>query len=341
MLNFKITEYDKKIYSDFLMDFLPDKIIDVHTHIWEEGTLMPRSDNKSNTVSWPFAVAPYCTMDELEQAYGQLFPGKTVKPVLMTSPKADRSSQNGYALKCAKERGLPALYCINYNTSVEEIRQAMADGFCGIKPYVSNAPWHIPSSEIRIYDFLTPEHLSLMNELGGIVMLHIGRPGRLKDPVNIAQLMEIDVKYPNARVIVAHIGRAYIESDIGDAFDTLKHSKNLLFDFSANTLDKAMIECVRAVGSKRLLFGSDMPITTMRMYRVEDNGIYVNVVPRGMYFGISGDKNMRETDEKNITTFIYEELLALKRCAGEANLSSGDIENIMYKNAANLFGIKI
>ena len=32
-------------------------------------------------------------------------------------------------------------------------------GFIGLKPYLNNSPQYIPSNEIRIYDFLTPEHL--------------------------------------------------------------------------------------------------------------------------------------------------------------------------------------
>ena len=49
-------------------------------------------------------------------------------------------------------------------------------------------------------------------------MLHISRPARLKDPVNLAQLLEIEEKYPNVKLIVAHIGRAYTPEDIGDAY---------------------------------------------------------------------------------------------------------------------------
>ena len=178
--------------------------------------------------------------------------------------------------------------------------------------------------------------LELMNELGGTVMLHIARNGRLKDPVNLAQMMEIDEKYPNAKVIIAHIGRAYSPEDIGNAFDILKNSKHLTFDFTANTLDVAMIECIKAVGTKRVMFGSDMPITKMRMYRVSENGNYINVVPRGLYGDVSSDPHMRETDEKDVTFMIYEQILALKRVAIDMKLSDKQIEDIMFLNAKKL-----
>ena len=48
---------------------------------------------------------------------------------------------------------------------------------------------------------------------------------------------------------------------------------------------------------------------------------------------------MRESDETEITTFIYEELLALRRTAEKLGLSREDINDIMYANAARYFGI--
>ena len=180
-----------------------------------------------------------------------------------------------------------------------------------------------------------------MDEVGGIVMLHIPRAGRLRDPVNLAQLVEIDRKYPRAKVIVAHVGRAYCPEDIGEAMSILKNTKNLMFDFSANTLDLAMEKCIEAVGTKRVMFGSDMPYTKMRMYRICESGNYVNVVPRGLYGDVSGDSHMRETDESDITLFMYEELLAFRRAALRLGLTQDDINDIMYNNASEYFGIEL
>ena len=46
---------------------------------------------------------------------------------------------------------------------------------------------NIPSASNAGSDTIpsTPEQLALMDELHGVVMLHISRPGRLADPVNI------------------------------------------------------------------------------------------------------------------------------------------------------------
>ncbi len=167
-------------------------------------------------------------------------------------------------------------------------------------------------------------------------MLHIPRSKRLRDALNVAQLVEIERKFPNVRLIVAHVGRAYSKEDIGDAFDVLKHTQHMYFDFSANVCDDAIAACIKAVGTKRLMFGSDLPIAIMRMYRITENGFYYNVVPRGIYGDVSSDPHMRETDETQVTLMIYEQLRALKRCAVNLKLADSQIEDIMYQNARQL-----
>ena len=87
------------------------------------------------------------------------------------------------------------------------------------------------------------------------------------------------------------------------------------------------------------MYGSDMPYTKMRMYRINEGGRYINVVPRGLYGDVSGDKQMRETDESDITLFIYEELLAFRRAAEKLGLTKEDVSDMMYGNAARYFGI--
>lgn len=341
MFGVNVTDYDRKVYEEELRDFLPENIVDAHVHIYKEEMQQEKAEDRKGCVNWPHMVAPDLTIADMQQSFLQMFPGKNVKAVIMGMPTCRLGEVNDYVYGCAKESGLPALYCTNWDTTEEELRSVMKMGFVGIKPYQNNVPSFLPANEVRIFDMLPHSHLKVMDELGGIVMLHIPRSLRLRDPVNLAQMMEIEEKYPNAKVIIAHIGRAYVPSDFGNAFEILKETKNLLFDFTANTLDLAIRKCIETVGPKRIMFGSDMPITKMRMYRICEESKYVNVVPRGAYGDVSGDPNMRETDDYNeMTTFMYEELRAFKRAAEELGLSKGDVEDIMCNNAANLFNIK-
>jgi len=78
----------------------------------------------------------------------------------------------------------------------------------------------------------------------------------------------------------------------------------------------------------------------MRMYRITENGVYYNVVPRGLYGDIDGEPHMRETDEKDVTLMIYEQIRAMKRVAEELKLTREDIEDIFCGNAKRLLEMK-
>ena len=338
MFGIQLTDYDKRVYEEKLADFLPDRIIDAHAHVWLQGMKRDQEDRKG-CVSWTNLVAPDMSYEDIYETNRTLFPGKVVKPVLMGSPTCYLGMVNEYVGNIIKRKGEACLYCTSYDTSKSQILKAMAQGYIGIKPYLANCAPYIPANEIRIFDFLPHEHLEIMNDIGGVVILHIPRAMRLKDPVNLAQIAEIDERYPNAKVVIAHVGRAYVYEDIGNAFDVIKKTKNLYYDFSANVYDYAMEKLIEAVGPKRVIYGSDMPYTKMRMYRINEGGKYINVVPRGMYGDVSGDSHMRESDEKDITLFIYEELLAFRRAAERLGLTKEDVNDIMYENASYYFGI--
>ena len=96
---------------------------------------------------------------------------------------------------------------------------------------------------------------------------------------------------------------------------------------------------LRTVGPRRLLFGTDLPITRMRMCRITHDGHYVNRVPRGLYGDVSGDKNMEEVsgpEADRLTFFMYEEIDAFRRAAERLKLTSRDVANVFAGNAARI-----
>lgn len=333
MYQLNMTAYDRKVYQEELRDFLPAKILDCHTHIWLDSFTAAGDYNGGST--WTERVATELSAQALTDTYTQLFPDKTVTPLVFGGCLCDLQQVNDYVYENACRYGFPTLYRTDYSMSGEFLEtQIKQGGFLGIKPYLTNVPPYLPVDEIRIFDFLPHEHLEVCDRNGWIVMLHIPRKLRLKDPVNLAQLLEIEQRYPNLKLIVAHVGRAYSRQDLGQAFDLLKDTKNMYFDFTANLCDDAIRACIQAVGTKRIMFGSDLPIAAMRMYRITDEtGNYFNVVPRGMYADVRNDPHMLESDEENITLMIYEQLRALKRVAEDLELTKEQIGDIMYANA--------
>jgi predicted TIM-barrel fold metal-dependent hydrolase len=334
----EINDVDRRVYDEKLRDFLPEKMIDIHTHVWLDR--LKKNVKRDRVVTWPSLVAKENPIEDHLECYKRLFPGKRVTPMIFSSlVNADSADGlNGYVSRCAKEHGLPALLFSVPEWSAEDVaRKVREGGFLGIKVYLNLAPAYLPRQEIRIFDFLPPHQLELIHEKRWIVMLHVPRDARLRDPVNLAQILEIERKYPGIRLILAHVGRAYCNEDVGKAFEVLKETERLAVDFSANTNAWVLEQLIQALGPKRILFGSDLPILRMRMRRICENGIYINLVPRGEYGDVSGDPNMREVsgeEASKLTLFMYEELLAFRQAAENTELSSGDLEDVFYNNSA-------
>jgi predicted TIM-barrel fold metal-dependent hydrolase len=336
---FEVKAVDKKVYEEELKEFLPAKIIDVHTHVWLAHFLTRPKDELERLVKWPSMVAKDNSFEDLIETYNLMFPGKEVTPLCFSTvgKGEDFDLLNGYVAENAPKHGFPALLFTPPEWSAETMQAKIKKGgFLGIKVYLNLAPDYIPGPEIRIFDFLPHHQLESLNKHKQIVMLHIPRDARLKDPVNLAQMMEIEHTYPDIKLIIAHVGRAYCPEDLGNAFEVLKDTKKMMFDFCANTCSVVFEELLKTVGPKRVMFGSDLPILRMRMKRICEKGKYINVVPRGLYGDVSIDSHMREVDSPeadSLTFFMYEELRAFKKAAQAAKLSKADLEDVFYNNA--------
>ena len=337
---FELTDLDKKIYEEELKDFLPDRIFDVHTHVWLDRLVDKANYPQNNrAVTWPSKVARDNSIEDLEESFRLMFPGKECKALMFTSARASKAN-NDYVAEASRKTGWPALYYSHPEESADQIEERIREGhFLGLKGYLNLSPDYLPEKEIRIFDFFPKYQLERLNQLGAIMMLHIPRDGRLKDPVNLAQMMEIYEEFPNIRMIIAHIGRAYAPEDVGNAFEILKRTPEMVFDFTANCSDFAIEACMRFTGPKRLMFGSDLPILRMRTHRITENGTYINLVPKGLYGDVSGDRHMREVEgeeAEKITFFMYEELLAFKRVCEKLGMTRQDVEDMMYGNAQRM-----
>ncbi len=337
---FEIKDVDRKFYEERLQGFLPDKIIDSHSHIWLDK-LVSTGDNQACRIqAWPLKVAKENSIEDLVAGYKLYFPDKEVTPLFCPGNVTSKSSienLNEYCSASAAQYNYPFLTLTNPDWDAETVEATIKrDKSIGVKVYLTFAPDYIPVDEIRIFDFLPQHHLEVLNKNGWAALLHIARPGRLGDPLNLAQMLEIEERYPNVKLIIAHVGRAYCPEDVGNAFELLKETKNMVFDLAANTSAVVFEQLINAVGPKRILFGSDEPISRMRMKRICENGRYINLIAKGAYGDVSNDPHMREVSKEEsdtFTFFIYEIIEAMRVAAERTGLSAADIEDIFYNNA--------
>ena len=340
---FEVKKVDIDFYQQKLKNFLPDKIIDTHSHIWLQNLVNNNDDRSDRILSWPARVAMENPIEDLIEGYKLFFPDKEVIPFFCPGNVISRSSierLDKYCAESSSKYNYPSLALLNPDWDADKVESVIKDGnFLGAKVYLTFAPDYIPLGEIRIFDFLPHHQLEVLNKNNWAVILHIARSKRLGDPVNIAQLLEIENQYPNIQLIVAHVGRAYCPGDVGNAFEMLKDTKNMVFDLAANTSSDVMEMLIDAVGPKRILFGSDEPISRMRMKRICENDEYINLVAKGAYGDLSNVPHMREVPDNQsdkFTFFIYEIIDSFRRAADKTGLSDKDIEDVFYNNAMRI-----
>lgn len=341
-----VKPFDMQFYREHLRDFLPNTFIDCHTHIWLDEQMRHDDDSVGRSCAWPSMVAKDNSVEDLIETNWLLFPDKNVISVLYGQPSIliDLKQNNDYVAASADKYNYPALYLSHPRQSAEEVERAVLANphFKGLKVYLEFAPRDIPTSEIQIYDFLPHKHLALADQYGWVVQIHIARPKRLADPVNYMQLLEIEQKYPNIKLIVAHLGRAYANEDLGDALDYLKNSERTIWDFTANTNQFVMEKVLELYGEDRFIYGTDFPIFRMKARRTVENGFYINEIPKGSLGDVSTDPHMREIEypeAEKITFFIYEEILSCKRACETLGLGKDAVQKIFYDNSARIFGL--
>ena len=340
---FPVYDHDREFYEKNLRDFLPQKLFDIHCHIYLDAFRAPRIvDPNSRVVTWPELVAKDNSVEDLRETYRLLCPDKELSWLTFASAsyRDDIPANNEYVAKAANRQDLFGLYYSRPTQSAQEVEEAVKKGgFLGLKSYLDLAPSYLPGDEIRILDFFPHHLLEVADQHGWIIMCHIPRSKRLRDPVNLAQIKEIKKRYPHLRLIIAHIGRAYCPEDVGNAFEELADCGDLLFDFCANCCEPVFEQALRAVGPQRMMFGSDMPILRMRTHRICENGTYINLVPPGLYGDPKQDPHLREVakgEENQITFFLYEEMYAMRQATEALGLGRKDVEDLFYGNARRL-----
>ncbi len=322
-------ERNLKIFREELDEFLPEKILDFHVHVFNEGVV---PTNK------PFSCGghpiTHYTYEDLAQNLDECFPKRETSAVCFGLPFPDhnRELNNQYVGGSAdKKRFFPLRLfdpVIDCPESVEHDLDNL--GFLGLKPY----PDYVRKPNVndaQIDEMLPDWVMRIANERRLLIMLHIPRKARLADPLNQKQIAEYCRRYPHARIILAHVGRAYYLKNIIGYLDMIKDFPNLYFDL-AMVMHWEVIEYLfKHVPAERILFASDIPIALAPGKSVEINDQYTYVTPVPWSLSISDDHG-----KLVFTSFLYEELRAIRKAIERLGLSRDFVKGLFYENGMRL-----
>ena len=327
---FQATDSDHQFFEENLRDFLPERIVDIHTHLVHPPSMREPSPERLKRY-WMLGLPIRQTAEDFIRSYESLLPGKRLKMLTFGMPliEADAQAQNAYVLESF--RAWPCLnpLALALPGDSEEALEAVLDaGFLGFKPYPDYVVGTVAGEE-RIADFLTTAMCRVADRRKAIVMLHISRRLRFADPENIQDLLDLEWRYPGMRLIIAHLGRSYNPSYLNQGITLLEKAGNQgrwNYDFSAVANPASIRLALEKIDHHRICFGLDTPIVFARGYYEFPTETTYAVHIHGY-----------NLDAPSHLPIAYQILDAFRQAAQAVGLSRGSIERIFHGNAEDLF----
>ncbi len=324
-----IHERNAVIFREELDSFLPESILDFHVHVFNEG-VVPRGD----AFSCAGHPIEHYDFDDLRRDLSEIYPGRKTSAVCFGFPEIqyDFHRNNAYLSEAADRNSCFPLRLLDpVHDTPELLEKELVEGrFLGIKPY----PDYVRKENIQdveIPEMLPDWAMEVIDRLGLVVMLHIPRKARLADPLNQKQLVELCRAYPRAQIVMAHIGRAYYLKNVVGNLEALKDIPNLYFDLTMLNNWEVLEYLFQCVEPHKIIYGTDLPLAVAPGKSVEINDGYTYVTPVPWNLSISDD-------HKKIvfTSFLYEELRAIKKAVTRLGLGRDFVEGLFYKNGMRL-----
>jgi predicted TIM-barrel fold metal-dependent hydrolase len=333
-MNDDLQEMDRQIHERELRGFLPSKIFDAHVHFFDASCFVPGT-------SFP-AKHPYSKVDAAFGPFDYLtwaadaLPGVEIAANGFGHPgfESDRDATAAYAGRVSDNQQFFGMALIAPEDSAACVRcRVEQNQLVGFKPYPDFVTGK-PVAEATVNDMLPAAQMEVADDLGLAIMLHIPRPGRLADPLNQAQMVELCQRYPNARIIFAHIGRAYYLSNVVGFLEGIAACPNAYIDTAMINHEGVLEYAFRNYPRDRILFGSDLPFALIRGKSVEINNQYAYLVGEDYNLG-TGIYDAGHA--VRFTIFYYEQLRGIKLAAERAGLTKQEIEDFFFNNADKLF----
>ena len=317
-----------KIWQEELEDFMPPSVLDFHVHLLNTGVTKPEE-----TFSCAGHDMTKYDLDDLRQDLPEMYPGRRTLAVCFGFPTVgyNQAVNDEYVAKACDGKRFFAFRLLDPHESPEAVRRSLASGrFWGIKPYLDYVRKN-DLNQVEVREMLPDAIMEIVNDLGLIVMLHVPRKARLADPLNQQQVIDLCNKYPRAKIVLAHIGRAYYLRNIVGQLDRLKDPPNLYFDLAMLNNWEVLEYLFANVEGGKILYGTDIPLALAPGKSVEINHQYTYVTPVPWKLSISDDHG-----KLVFTSFVYEELRAIRRAVERLSLGRAFVEGLFHDNGMKL-----
>ncbi len=328
--NWSFSERDAAIAAP-IQALLPPRLFDIHAHLYRTpdlGTPCPEL-----TVQGPELVTRQIWRARLEQLTG---PGRLAGGLFLPYPVKHGDVEAGNAFLASElkdEAPVRGLIVVTPQYPREQ-----AEGYLRNPRIVGFKPYHVFASVPQTFDAALEEYLpewvwEMAHAHRAVILLHLVRAAALSDPDNQRAIRTRCAKYPRAKLLLAHAGRGFHAPNTIRALPALKDLDNVYFDSAAVCEPDALMAILKTFGARRLLWGSDFPVSQQRGKCVTVGDAFSWICPRRIDVDPAAPAC-------HPTLVGIESLRALGLATQLLDLTPRDLEDIYWNNAQRLLGIE-
>lgn len=325
---------DRRIWQEELADFVPGRIFDAHTHLYDV-----RFAPVAAAVAWR-KQAEYSQIDfnGLQRISRALFPGRKVHYLSCGLPlwrNMNFDGMNDFVARAGQECPQPILLMLaNPDWGVKDIERRLdKHKFAGFKPYMFTSRSRNPA-QATVLQMLPEHYWRIANERELLILLHLGRYRSLADPLNQRQVRFLAERYPRARLQLAHCARCFTPEIAEKSLSSIADLPNIHLDTSAVCEGEVFHILLDIWPRKRLLFGSDNPVG-IRRGKIASFGLG--------WFTVS-EQNSQAFAASHVpyrpTFLAYENLRAIRYAAKRKQWGAREWEDFFWNNAVRIFRLQ-
>ncbi len=315
-----------------LNDSLPNKIIDIHTHVFLQDHIINKSgDNLYTTMT---NLYDEFSFEDLQKTNYVFFENKIMHNVVfgMPNPNSDIQTNNTY-IQTSNPLNITKFLLWDKKNIPYTIDQLHSWFRKWLKMYSYS---HTDTNIIDVF----PDHiLQNANNLWLPIILHLP----LSIIHNIDELVFLAKKYPYIRFIIAHWGNIQKcfgkSNEYGNSLEKANYIDNIYFDVSWVNSKNFLAILLNKINKNKFLYWSDLPIWLMKWIILPWRNNKLKMISKSSYPRINKTQNdeiikflhINMKEIINVQTETIKLLLSL--------LKDKEIEQAFYLNSKSLLSL--
>jgi len=321
---------DRALFERELSSFLPDRIYDMHAHLWR------RNDWQGRPPPAVQAAPPQITLEVYRECMAWILPDREIYGLHFAFPAGSPNDPvpcNAWvSQQVAKDPLARCQFYVRPTDDPDWVAEEMQRlGLRGLKPFSCFAPR--PDKEnAEIPEYLPARLVEMADRHHWSITLHMVRARSLADPSNQHWIGHYCDRYPRMTLILDHCARGFNPYHAVEGLPKLQGLPNLYVDTSVATSPLAVLACIEILGVRQVLYGSDfycshlrgtnLPVGDSFLWLYEDAPIWSEVL-----YG-----------EKPVLLGL-ENLRAIRAACQMLRLSDRQVEAIFWGNAVRVLGL--